>query len=735
MKTKKLSAIVLSVALVLCAAPVNAESKTYSMDLEGMISWMQDTKNLSDKQTYDLQRAITVIDKAKEESFSEWYGGSNVHLSDDRNDKITDLSDTKDAVNLRQMPIAIQNMKRINVLRQEDDNYANLGMKDSYTNFYLMAVAATGAMRGAGLKRHSLLQVSCECLSWRTTNGADNWYYSEKELFNEIKDTLGITTITSRDQINQIEDYADDNNMTIGHYTALFWSEDQVMGVGYTPYLKTACYNASKSSNYTKFELYTVEEFEALVKEFCAYVGTHDLGSETVTKAATCTTDGMATYTCNICGAKVQKTVPATGHSYSDWVITEEAGCETKGVKEKVCNGCGDKITEDIPATGHNWDSDYTIDKNATCTTQGSKSIHCANCDLVKNVTTISATGHSLGDWTVVKSSTCEGQGIKQRVCSSCEYTETEYLDPSGHDFEDTYTEDLAATCTKDGSKSRHCKNCDAKIDSATIPATGHSYGNWRTVEDSTCTETGSKTKTCSICGDKVTETISAKGHEWDSEKLIDRHPTCEKDGQKSIHCARCNEITDVEVIPATGHRWMSVYVVDKVPTITEEGSKSIHCIICNAIQEGSSLPIEKLSTEGATVIVGNTGSANGDTMGSADNNADTTSTTSVSQEIVDLPAVKISKASAAKKSATIKWRKVSKKNQKKIAKIQIQCSTDKAFTSDVKTVTAKKTATSKKIKKLVSKKKYYVRVRAYKNIGGEIHVSKWSKIKTVKVK
>lgn len=99
------------------------------------------------------------------------------------------------------------------------------------------------------------------------------------------------------------------------------------------------------------------------------------------------------------------------------------------------------------------------------------------------------------------------------------------------------------------------------------------------------------------------------------------------------------------------------------------------------------------------------------------------------------LPSVKIAKPKAAKKSATFKWKKVSKKNQKKIGNIQIQYSLDKSFRTGVKTVTAKKSASSKKVKKLVSKKTYYVRVRAYKKTGNTVHVSAWSGVKAVKVK
>ena len=104
---------------------------------------------------------------------------------------------------------------------------------------------------------------------------------------------------------------------------------------------------------------------------------------------------------------------------------------------------------------------------------------------------------------------------------------------------------------------------------------------------------------------------------------------------------------------------------------------------------------------------------------------------TSVPDEIVDLPTVKITKPKAGKKKITVKWKKVSNKNQKKIKGIQIQVATDKNFKNIVKDTTAKKKKTSKVIKGLKSKKKYYVRIRAY---APGNHVSAWKK-KSVKVK
>ena len=105
------------------------------------------------------------------------------------------------------------------------------------------------------------------------------------------------------------------------------------------------------------------------------------------------------------------------------------------------------------------------------------------------------------------------------------------------------------------------------------------------------------------------------------------------------------------------------------------------------------------------------------------------------SNVIQDLAVVKILTPKAAKRSATIKWKKLSKKNLKKTKKIQIQYSLKKNFKTGVKTRYASAKKTALKIKGLKSKKKYYVRIRAYTKTGGKIHISKWSKVRVIKVK
>ena len=73
-----------------------------------------------------------------------------------------------------------------------------------------------------------------------------------------------------------------------------------------------------------------------------------------------------------------------------------------------------------------------------------------------------------------------------------------------------------------------------------------------------------------------------------------------------------------------------------------------------------------------------------------------------------------LSKVSPGKKSLTVKW----KKQAKQLSGYQIQIATNKSFTKGKKLITVKgKNTASKKIKNLKAKKKYYVRVRTYKNI------------------
>ncbi len=91
-----------------------------------------------------------------------------------------------------------------------------------------------------------------------------------------------------------------------------------------------------------------------------------------------------------------------------------------------------------------------------------------------------------------------------------------------------------------------------------------------------------------------------------------------------------------------------------------------------------------------------------------------------------------ITKLIKGKKKMTVKW----KKQPVQTAGYQIRYSLKKNFSSGVKTVTIKDTSTvTKVIKKLKSKKRYYVQIRTYAKSDDQYYYSAWSKTKSVKTK
>ena len=114
-----------------------------------------------------------------------------------------------------------------------------------------------------------------------------------------------------------------------------------------------------------------------------------------VTKAATCTTAGVRTYTCS-CGHSYTEAIPATGHKWNDGVVTVEPEEGKEGVRTYTCTVCGETYTETIPALDH--EHTYTSTVIApTCTEQGYTEHTCA-CGHSYKDTYVSATGHTFVD-------------------------------------------------------------------------------------------------------------------------------------------------------------------------------------------------------------------------------------------------------------------------------------------------------------------------------------------------
>lgn len=110
--------------------------------------------------------------------------------------------------------------------------------------------------------------------------------------------------------------------------------------------------------------------------------------------------------------------------------------------------------------------------------------------------------------------------------------------------------------------------------------------------------------------------------------------------------------------------------------------------------------------------------------------NFDYTTLTKKTNKKVSVAATTITKLSKARKAFTVKWKK-----KKGVSGYQIQYGLKSNFKGAKSVYINKAATTSKKVKKLKAKRKYYVRVRSYKVVQGKKYYSKWSAKKAIKTR
>ena len=97
----------------------------------------------------------------------------------------------------------------------------------------------------------------------------------------------------------------------------------------------------------------------------------------------------------------------------------------------------------------------------------------------------------------------------------------------------------------------------------------------------------------------------------------------------------------------------------------------------------------------------------------------------------INLKKTKLSSAkSTKKKTFTTTWKKTGGNSG-----WQVQYSTNKKFRSGVRTVNLKSSNTRLTVRNLKNRKNYYVRVRSYKKVGRQSWYSRWSSVKSVRIR
>ena len=241
----------------------------------------------------------------------------------------------------------------------------------------------------------------------------------------------------------------------------------------------------------------------------------------------TCTPAGKTAGShCSVCNAiiKPQNTIPATEHSYDNGKVTKAATCTANGVKTYTCSVCKATVTETIKSTGHKAVTDKAV--APTCTTAGKTAgSHCSVCNAVITAQkTVPATGHSYDNGKVTKAATCTVSGVKTYTCAKCKDTKTEVIPATGHSY-DAGKVTKNATCKVTGVKTFTCSKCKATKTETIAKTNTHSYKT--TTTKATTSKNGSVVTKCTVCG-KVSKntaiaypktiTLSATSYTYDGK-------------------------------------------------------------------------------------------------------------------------------------------------------------------------------------------------------------------------
>ena len=320
------------------------------------------------------------------------------------------------------------------------------------------------------------------------------------------------------------------------------------------------------------------------------------------------------------------------------------------------------------------------------------------------------------------KAATCTTDGLTEgKHCSVCKTVLVpQEVIPASHNWEEDFTIDKEPSCTTEGRKSIHCKKCGETKDEQVIPATGHDFTEWETIAETSCTKEGITQRRCKICGFTETKKLDKKAHEWGTEYTVDQPATFAADGSKSIHCKNCETISEAIAIPRINSVKISATACTysggvKTPSVTVKDANG------NALHNKTDYIVQYAS-----------GRKNVGTYKVIVTLKDNYSGKTTLSYTINPKGTAISSLSKSKKAFTAKW----KKQSAQTSGYQLLYSTNSKFKSRNKyvTVSSYKT-TSKTIKKLAAKKKYYVKIRTYKSVSGKKYYSGWSAAKTVVTK
>ncbi len=261
-----------------------------------------------------------------------------------------------------------------------------------------------------------------------------------------------------------------------------------------------------------------------------------------ITKEPSCDEDGEMTYTCQDtdCNATYTTVIPNKGgHAWGDWEVTNEADCQHQKEEIRTCTECGETATRTSQYGDHAW-GDWNVTQQGDCETPKTEERICGLCGETETRKG-EVGGHKWGDWTVINEGDCQNKKQEKRVCGLCGEEETQE-----GDFGD------------------------------------HKWSDWTVSVEGDCQTKSQEKRVCAVCEEEETQEGDYGEHPWDTEFTIDREPTDEQDGEKSRHCTKCDERTDITPIQTCKHiNAKDEWVIDIDPICTELGVKHQVCDLC----------------------------------------------------------------------------------------------------------------------------------------------------------
>lgn len=323
----------------------------------------------------------------------------------------------------------------------------------------------------------------------------------------------------------------------------------------------------------------------------------HTWGDPEVGTPATCTKEGEMIQKCKTEGCTATKkagTIPMVAHKFVKKHLEQAPKCGVDGwTSEEYCSTCNkryDYVT--VPATDkdHDWER-VTVESKTPCSVPSYTVLKCKTCGKVDESSKMNKelVPHTPSEKTYLETeATCTAPEMRYANCTVCgarlKAEPNDQKPALGHNWADWKVVE-AATCTKKGKTQETCSRCH-EVRYGELPVVAHEWVDYKVVTPATCTEKGKAQETCKVGGEVRFGEIAALGHdyEWVETKKVDK---CH-DGEMQLICKNCKDVKQTEVIKGGEHEWSTEPIVAKKPTCTEKGVKAIACKNCGEIKEGS---------------------------------------------------------------------------------------------------------------------------------------------------